>query len=115
MTEAFTDYDPTVLPAPVLAYLDRDKDPDGAELFSSDAKVRDDGRDYSGRDAIRNWIATASTEYEYTKTRLGQNVSDADHLALLIRLDGNFPGGTATVGYEFELRDGLIHHLAIGA
>ena len=115
MTDTFADYDPTALPAPVLAYLDRDKDPAGAGLFAPDARVHDDGHEYVGKDAIREWIATVSTEYEYTKTRLGQKVSDPDRVALLIRLDGNFPGGTATLQYRFSLRDDLICNLTIAA
>ena len=51
MTDTFADYDSAALPAPVLAYLDRDKDPGGAELFAPDAKVHDDGHEYVGKDA----------------------------------------------------------------
>jgi hypothetical protein len=30
-----------------------------------------------------------------------------------VRLDGNFPGGTVTLRYRFDLRAGLIDRLAI--
>ncbi|QAY73660.1 nuclear transport factor 2 family protein [Agromyces protaetiae] len=116
MTDTFTEYAPGMLPAPVLAYLDaRDASrySDATALFAADAVVFDDGKTYEGGDAIDAWIRESSTEYTYTSTRIGQELVDDDHAVVLVRLDGDFPGGTVTLRYGFELRDGRIDRLAI--
>lgn len=116
MTTDFSAYDPTRLPAPVTGYLDaRDEDrhSNARALFAPDATVLDDGRTYQGIDEIGAWIARSSSEYEYTSTRVGQRADDAEHVDVQIRLDGNFPGGTVTLRYQFELAKGLITRLEI--
>lgn len=116
MNDAFTDYDPTTLPAPIVAYLDaRDENRHAvaSAAFASDATVLDDGNTYDGSDAISAWIEHSSSEYTYTSTRVGQRVTDATHAVVQVRLDGNFPGGTVTLRYQFELASGLIGRLAI--
>jgi len=116
MTEAFTGYEPTALPAPVVAYLDAHDErrhADTAATFAADATVLDDGNTYEGIDAIAAWIARSSSEYSYTSTRIGQQVAGDDRAVVQIRLDGDFPGGTVTLRYQFELQDELIRRLAI--
>lgn len=117
MTDTFTGYDPQQLPNTVVAYLDARDDrryTDAAALFAADATVVDDGTTYDGLAAITRWIEDSSTDYTYSATRLGQQVPDGDHVALRVRLDGNFPGGTVTLGYRFQVAEGRIHHLTIG-
>lgn len=116
MTDSFTAYAPRALPAPVLAYLDahdENRHADAAAVFTPDATVLDDGTTYEGIGAIRAWIETSATEYTYTSTRIGQQVADDNHVVVQIRLDGDFPGGTVTLRYQFELHAGLIRRLAI--
>lgn len=116
MTDTFADYDPATLPVPVVAYLDahdQSRSADAAALFASDATVLDDGNTYQGIEAITAWIGRSSTEYTYTSTRIGQRLADQNDAVVRIRLDGNFPGGTVTLRYQFELRAGLISNLAI--
>lgn len=116
MTDSFTAYAPRALPAPVLTYLDAHDDnrhTDATAVFAPDATVLDDGSTYEGIDAISAWIETSATEYTYTSTRIGQHVADDNHVVVQIRLDGNFPGGTVTLRYQFELHAGLIKRLAI--
>lgn len=116
MTDTFADYDPTALPAPVIAYLDaRDENrlADAAAVFAPDAIVFDDGRTYEGIEAITAWIETSSNEYTYASTRTGQQVADENHALVQIRLDGNFPGSTVTLRYQVEIQGGLITRLAI--
>ena len=114
--DTFADYDPTTLPAPVVAYLDaRDRGhrADASAAFAPDATVVDDGSTYEGSDAIGAWIAQSSSEYTYTSSRIGQRTTDPTHAVVQIRLDGDFPGGTVTLRYQFELRRGLISRLEI--
>ncbi|GAB2613421.1 nuclear transport factor 2 family protein [Pseudactinotalea suaedae] len=116
MTQTYTDYDPTHVPAAVPIYLDAHDEKrhlDAAAVFTPDATVLDEGRTYEGIQAIRDWMKRSSSEYTYTSTRIGQQVVDEDHVVVQIRIDGNFPGGTATLRYQFELQDGLIRRLAI--
>ncbi|MFC8531328.1 nuclear transport factor 2 family protein [Nocardia sp. NPDC057227] len=115
MTATSTDYDPATLPAPVLTYLDArdaDRHADAAAVFAPDATVVDDGHTYGGVDAIGEWIGRSSTEFRYTSTRLGQRV-EPHGADLRVRVDGDFPGGTVTLGYRFELAEGRIRHLTI--
>jgi hypothetical protein len=117
MTETFTDYRADDLPDVVVAYLDaRDAQQHAAEAaaFAPDATVIDDGHTYEGIDAITAWIEGAASEFTYTSTRLGQHVVDPDHVDVVIRIDGNFPGGTATLRQRFEVADGRITRLEIG-
>ncbi len=116
MTTEITAYDPTRLPAPVLSYLDaRDENrhADARVLFAPAATVLDDGRTYQGTDEIGAWIERSSDEYEYTATRIGQRTDDELSITVQIRLDGNFPGGTVTLRYQFELEEDQITRLEI--
>ncbi|MFL1999517.1 MULTISPECIES: nuclear transport factor 2 family protein [unclassified Microbacterium] len=116
MTDIFTAYDPETVPSPAVAYLDaRDENrhADAAAMFAPDATVIDDGKTYEGIDAITTWIERSSTEYAYTSTRIGQQIADETHPVVRVRLDGNFPGGTVTLRYEFDLRGESISRLVI--
>jgi cell division FtsZ-interacting protein ZapD len=116
MTENFTDYRADQLPKVVLAYLDASDEhrrADAASYFATDATVLDDGKTYEGIEAIRAWLLDASSEYIYTSTRIGQQVTDEAHSTVKIRLDGNFPGGTVILRFQFEIADGSIRRLAI--
>lgn len=115
MTDDFTPYDPTTLPAPIVAYLDaRDANAyaDAEAVFTRDAVVTDDGRTYEGIEAITEWIETSSTEFTYTSTRIGQRTS-GDEYVVQVRLDGTFPGGTVVLRYRFAVEGGLIGRLTI--
>ncbi len=116
MTEAFTDYRSDLLPQTVVAYLDaRDEQrhAEAAALFAPNATVLDDGNTYEGIANISAWIEGSSTEYTYTSTRIGQYIADDQHTNVLVRLDGNFPGGTVTLRYQFHLDGDTIQRLAI--
>jgi len=83
------------------------------DVFTADARVRDDGHTYTGRDEILGWLSTAASEYTVTSTRLGADTA-AGTTTVTIRLDGNFPGGTVTLRNIFTLHpDGLISALTI--
>ena len=112
----FAPFDAAELPASVVAYLDaRDaQDRVGAlATFTADAVVIDDGGTYSGTESIGSWIGQSSTEFTYTATRIGQQLANASDAVVQVRLDGNFPGGTVTLHYQFELSGDLISRLAI--
>jgi ketosteroid isomerase-like protein len=81
--------------------------------FTPDARVVDDDREYRGTDEIRRWLATAATEYHYTRTLLDIQAADEDSWIVVNRLEGDFPGGVVDLRYCFALRDDLIADLVI--
>lgn len=83
------------------------------DLFTTDAVVIDEGQTRHGTAEIRDWQDHAASEYQYTTTVL-ERVSDGDAAySVTARLEGNFPGGTADLRFDFVLTDGLISALTI--
>lgn len=111
-----TAYRPDALPPTVTAYLDARDDQrhaDAAALFTEDAVVVDDGQTHAGAGEVGAWTSRTSTEFTYTTTRIGQQVVDAEHATVVVRIDGDFPGGTATLAQHFELAGDLVSRLVI--
>jgi ketosteroid isomerase-like protein len=104
------------VPAVIDRYLrahDR-RDTDAAlSTFAADATVVDDGQRYVGPDRIREWLANASTQFNYTRTFTGANAVDADTWLVTNRLEGDFPGGVVDLGYRFRLAGDAIAELLI--
>ena len=61
------------LPEPIAAYFQADAHAGEAitQCFTEQAVVRDEGRTYSGRAAIKAWKLDASTKYSYTSEPIG--------------------------------------------
>ena len=112
-----TDFDASALPPVIRSYLnkqlDRSQRPSMVELFASDARVVDEGIEYSGIDAIRGWLGTVASQYTYTTTFTGQRHGESDRWEVLARLEGNFPGGVADLRFRFVIDDGRIADLVI--
>jgi ketosteroid isomerase-like protein len=90
------------------------RDTDAAlSTFAPDAHVLDDGNEYRGLDAIRDWLARLSTQFTYTRTFLDADAEAPNLWVVHNRLEGNFPGGIVDLRYRFTLVDGLIADLAI--
>ena len=81
-------------------------------LFADDATVLDEGVARHGATEIRAWQTGAASEYTYTTDIFGYEALAADHYVVKGRLEGNFPGGTADLAYDFTV-NGRISHLAI--
>ena len=81
--------------------------------FMSSATVKDDGHEYHGLDEIRDWLARASTEFNYTRALTGADAVDANTWLVTNHLEGNFPGGVVDLRYRFKLVDDLIAELDI--
>lgn len=84
-----------------------------AAFMTPDAQVTDDGKTYDGLFAIERWLNRAASEYTYTTTYTGAAQEGPDRWTVTQRLDGNFPGGTADLRYDFRLDGGLISRLVI--
>jgi hypothetical protein len=104
------------LPAPISSYLvaHRARDLDtAAGYYTEDAIAVDEGRAYRGRQQIRDWLATAASEYTYTIELTGARRLDDEHYVAIHHLEGNFPGGVADLQFTFTLREGRISALTI--
>lgn len=82
--------------------------------FAPDAQVRDEGRTYVGRKAIRDWKRKVGEKYGITVKPLTVE-RDGDRLTASVRVEGRFPGSPAELTYRFVLDGtGLIRALEIG-
>jgi hypothetical protein len=91
-----------------------DHDAEGmTNCFAPEAVVRDEGRIYVGRDAIREWKLDTIAKYDITVEPLGSKPG-ADGTTVVARVDGNFPGSPADLTYDFNVdANGLIQTLEI--
>jgi uncharacterized protein (TIGR02246 family) len=103
------------LPEVIAAYFKADKKGNAqaiSECFTPDAVVVDEGNTYTGRDAIRQWMANASTKYTYTVEPYVQ-AKEGGRTVVTSHLVGNFPGSPVDLRYFFVLKDGMIAELEI--
>ena len=103
------------LPDPIARYFAADKHSDAASLaacFTPDATVIDEGNTYVGHEAIRQWLANASTQYTYTVEPFALAQHDGRTI-VTSRLTGNFPGSPVDLRYIFALESDGITALEI--
>ncbi len=119
MTDSdFVPYRAEDLPDPVVAYLtarERERPETTVSLFAPDATVIDDGHASVGREAILSWIEHSSSEYTYTSEPVRQRIVDESTATVVLHLDGDFPGGTVDLRFQFVLAGGAISQLTIEA
>jgi hypothetical protein len=104
-------------PAVVVEYLEAAETGDAARLgacFAEDGEVHDEGRTYRGRAEIIRWRDETLSKWTYTTTLLDSEPAGDSAYRVTVRVEGNFPGGTADLGFDFVLADGLISSLRIG-
>jgi ketosteroid isomerase-like protein len=104
------------LPAVVTTYLTAHRVRDIATAiskFTTDAAVTDEGQTFHGPEAIRSWLGSAGGEYTFTTEFTGATMTDAVHVDVTQRLEGNFPGGVADLHYRFTLAGDSISLLVI--
>ncbi|MFC6197727.1 nuclear transport factor 2 family protein [Ponticaulis profundi] len=103
------------LPKVIAAYFDADNKGEANVLstyFAENAIVKDEGNTYTGRNAIREWIANASTQYSYTVEPLSLSEENGK-IIVTSHLVGNFPGSPVDLRYFFKLRNDEIAELEI--
>jgi hypothetical protein len=116
MTNSTETIDPSQLPETIAGYLAARYagDPDVAiGFYADDATVLDEGNTYAGTGAIREWLATAASEFTFTVELIGARRTDDEHYVAVQHLEGSFPGGVVDLQFEFTLRDGRISQLTI--
>ncbi|MFI7670393.1 nuclear transport factor 2 family protein [Nocardia sp. NPDC049526] len=106
------------LPEIIIRYTGGHRAHDSATTitaFTDEATVVDDGHIYHGIAAIEQWLGQSSTEYTYTIEPIAAQVIDNTHYVVTQHLEGNFPGGTVDLRYQFTLNGNgtLIEQLTI--
>jgi hypothetical protein len=105
------------LPAPVQTYFDTDKAAGaGAPVsaFAPDAVVKDEGKVHVGHDAIEAWWRAAKAQYQHTAEPC-EILKERGLTTVRARVTGRFPGSPALLTFAFQLEDGRIAALEIGA
>jgi ketosteroid isomerase-like protein len=103
------------LPAAIAAFFTADRAGDAdriAQGFTEDAQVLDERKRHTGREAIRRWMADASTRFDYTSEPVAI-AEEGGRTIVTSHLVGNFPGSPVDLRYIFELRDDRIASLEI--
>jgi ketosteroid isomerase-like protein len=80
-------------------------------LFSPDAVVVDEGQTWTGASEIRGWVDEVAFKFQYTAEVLGVEDACEGSCVARVRLEGNFPGGTAELNVRFEVDGGQIRQL----
>lgn len=107
---------PITVPDVVTRYfaLDADRDIDAiVALFTADATVLDEGQTYRGTTEIHGWQTGAASKYTYSTTILDTESLPTGNYRVKARLDGNFPGETVELKFDFALAAGHISKLEI--
>src|SRR5882724_11623899 len=102
-------------PEPVAAYLAAEEAKDADALsccFTEDGIVHDEGRDYHGRDSIRQWKQEVGTKYRYVLQMVNAQ-THGDKVTVRARLTGEFPGSPVELDHIFKLSNNKIASLEI--
>jgi hypothetical protein len=73
-----------------------------ADLFAPGAYVTDNGTTYRGDGEIRSWLSGEASEFTTTSRRLVTETSGSSVIVVL-RVEGNFPGGVVDLTIDFLL------------
>lgn len=84
----------------------------GADCFTADAQVHDEGRTHKGHEAIVAWKTAGKAKTQYAVEPL--TATEADGRTLVsARVSGNFPGSPIILKYRFTLAGDRIVDLDI--
>ena len=102
------------LPTPVANYFTADTSGSEAvaQCFTENAVVKDEGRTFKGRAAIRQWKADASAKYQYKSEPFMCEERDGQ-VIVTSRLTGNFPGSPVNLRFFFRIEGDKIESLEI--
>jgi ketosteroid isomerase-like protein len=103
------------IPEPIAAYLaaEETKDADAlSRCFTEDGTVRDEGQNYIGRDAIRQWKQAADVKYRYVLQAVNAQ-THGDEVTVRARITGEFPGSPVELDHFFKVSNNKIALLEI--
>jgi hypothetical protein len=81
-----------------------------AAVFAENAQVLDEGKTYSGRKEIQNWIDHANEKFKTVMKPIEYSVNQQ---VLKAEVSGSFPGSPLVLSYFFYIKEGEIHSLRI--
>ena len=81
-------------------------------LLHRNGSVYDEGRDYRGRDSIRQWKQEVDTKYRYVLQPINVQ-THGDKVTVRARLTGEFPGSPIEQDHIFTLSNDKIASLEI--
>jgi hypothetical protein len=84
-----------------------------ANCFTERGTALDEGKTYRGRAEIRSWREDLLGRFTYTTTITGSAPVSDEEYRVAVRVDGDFPGGTAALTFDFTLEGDLIAALRI--
>ena len=105
----------TELPAVVQMYVESTNRHEVAAIlscFSEGAIVRDEAREYRGREAIEGWIETTIEKYKFQTKPLSASSAGIETVVEM-EISGTFPGSPITLDYCFTIPEGRISSLTI--
>ena len=105
------------LPSPIDIFFDADLRHDSEALisvFTPDAVVEDEGRSYTGRQAIDGWWRAAKTKYQHVTEPL-EATEKGDVTKVRAKVTGQFPSSPATLTFAFRIKGDQITSLDISA
>lgn len=82
-------------------------------LCAPEVVVTDDGRTYTGRDGVVEFVRTAAAAFTFTRTLLDAVEESPGSWIVTNRVAGNFPGSPVDLCYRFRLDGDLIAALDI--
>lgn len=85
-----------------FARMDGDDKLAVADLFAPGSYVVDNGTTYRGDGEIRGWLSGQASEFTTTSRRLLTDRSGSSVMVVL-RVEGDFPGGVADLTVDFLL------------
>lgn len=81
-----------------------------ADCFSETAVVFDEGKTYTGKKEIQEWIKEANEKYQAVMQPVEYSATEE---ILKAEVSGNFPGSPIVLSYHLKLEEGLIQSLNI--
>ncbi|MFA4929455.1 MAG: nuclear transport factor 2 family protein [Patulibacter sp.] len=106
----------TEIPTVITRYQQAEQDADWtalADCFLPEGVAFDEGRTHVGREEIAAWRTAVAAAVTFTSTVVERRALGADGFKLVLRLEGDFPGGVAELDFLFALRDERIAALVI--
>ena len=83
-----------------------------AKLFTNNAFVKDEGKEYVGSDQIRSWNEMTNKKYQ-TNMQVVDYYNKDGIITLTILMSGTFPGSPLQAKFHFEINGDKIKALTI--
>ncbi|KYZ75256.1 hypothetical protein AXX12_13940 [Anaerosporomusa subterranea] len=81
-----------------------------ADCFAEDAVVHDEGKDYHGLSAIKEWNETAGKKYDLTLDVISA-VEENGETVVTAQASGNFEGSPISINFYFTVENQKITSL----